>query len=386
MKLRKGFISVVFAVALCLSMGVGAAFAAEAPNQDPVKSIETERGTDWIKVAPDTNDVTGLGLRFYIDDDKNNLRDPANRVERLEEGTTYTIWAFWSSGGNPFYQASEPRAFKVTTKVTIKGQVTGVALPATMTLSTSEGPASVQVGENGKYEAVVPVGKTDIMVVGADGLKMATGTIDASKENKLVGSLKVKNTAKGDAKDFIDQYLTDDQGNVITEVTADNYAQIVAAQKALESLSADAQKLVKQQMGSPFDATTAAADAADKFIEDNLTDANGNVITEATADNYKQILDAKAKWDQLNDVAKAVINAKLAPNTFEELLKQAQAQAGEETQATTEQEKGTQEKTAKDKAELAKTGDPAPVLPLALIALTSLGIAGVVALRRKNAA
>lgn len=386
MKLRKGFISVVFAVALCLSMGVGAAFAAEAPNQDPVKSIKTERGTDWIKVAPDANDVTGLGLRFYIDDDKNNLRDPANRVEGLEEGTTYTIWAFWSSGGNPFYQASEPRAFKVTTKVTIKGQVTGVALPATMTLSTSEGLVSVQVGENGKYEAVVPVGKTDIMVVGADGLKMATGTIDASKENKNVGLLTVKNTAKGDAKDFIDQYLTNDQGNVITEVTTDNYAQIIDAQEALGSLSEDAQKLVKQQMGSLFDATTAAADAADNFIADNLTDADGNVITQVTEENYKQVLDAKAKWDQLNDVAKAVINAKIAPNTFEELLKQAQAQTGEETQATTEQEKGTQGKAAKDKVELAKTGDSAPVLPLALIALTSLGIAGVAALRRKNAA
>lgn len=180
--------------------------------------------------------------------------------------------------------------------------------------------------------------------------------------------------------------MTDADGNVVTKVTEDNYKQVLAAKAKWEQLDDVAKAAVAEKMKPlTFDELLTAAeeqekvlnDTADKFIKDNLTDANGNVITKVTADSYKQILAAKAKWDQLSDAEKAAINAKLAPNTFEDLLKQAQAE--EEAQA-----KAAAEKAAKDK--LAKTGDSAPVLPLALIALTSLGVAGAAALRKKNAA
>lgn len=523
MKLRKGFISVVFAVALCLSMGVGASVAwADDSFETTVNNIQKEytwtgetfkpfeilndkanvegeyeasaakwdddkyvayitptglnkwdngtqetRKIEWTikpastpkpasaSVMADTTTLTVIAPlashMYYIEEDYQHNGDIWEGIfYDLEPGTEYKV-AVYKVGDSNHYNS--PTVYTtIGTDIEVSGTVTGKDLPEKVILTPKKGGVVIKIEvKDGKYRMVVPYGDYTLTAIGKDGLQSAEIQNFAAKAGSanVKQTIEMSNTTKGDAKDFIDQYLTDDQGNVITEVTADNYAKVVAAQKALESLSADAQKLVKQQMGSLFDATTAAADAADnfitenladadgnvitqvteenykqvldakakwdqlndvakamviekmkpltfyelltaaeeqektlndtadKFIKDNLTDANGNVITKATADNYKQILAAKAKWDQLSDAEKAAINAKLAPNTFEDLLKQAQAE--EEAQATT-----GQEKAAKDK--LAKTGDSAPVLPLALIALTSLGVAGVAALRKKNAA
>ncbi len=78
-------------------------------------------------------------------------------------------------------------------------------------------------------------------------------------------------------------------------------------------------------------AAAQAADAANKFVADHLTDMTDNsIITEATDDNYAQILGGKTDWDALSEAAKNAVNAKLTKAagkelTYPELLTAAQA-------------------------------------------------------------
>ena len=68
---------------------------------------------------------------------------------------------------------------------------------------------------------------------------------------------------------------------------------------------------------------------AEKFIQNNLTDANQNVITKPTGENYKIILDAQKAWNALTKLEKDETNKILVNKynglTYPELLKQAES-------------------------------------------------------------
>lgn len=68
---------------------------------------------------------------------------------------------------------------------------------------------------------------------------------------------------------------------------------------------------------------------AEKFIQNNLTDANQNVITKSTGENYKIILDAQDAWNELTQQEKDETNKILVNKynglTYPELLKQAES-------------------------------------------------------------
>ncbi len=96
----------------------------------------------------------------------------------------------------------------------------------------------------------------------------------------------------------------------------DSIADVAAAEKAGISAIADVE-------------TDAVSDnKVNKFIADYLTDADGNIIKDATDENYKNILAGLDDWNALSDAEKEAVKAILAANgskAFDEMVKSAEA-------------------------------------------------------------
>ncbi|MCM1500639.1 MAG: DUF1542 domain-containing protein [Clostridium sp.] len=76
------------------------------------------------------------------------------------------------------------------------------------------------------------------------------------------------------------------------------------ADKAMNDTVAKAEQLAKDKAAKEEQ----NKQAADSFIKDNLTDADGNLITTVTEKNIINILNAKEKWDTLTQEVKDMIN------------------------------------------------------------------------------
>ncbi len=141
--------------------------------------------------------------------------------------------------------------------------------------------------------------------------------------------------------DFEEEYLTGDDGELYTSATADNYKQILSGASDWDALSQEEQDQITADLtdangGEYLDypmllaQAQAIADEVNAFEESYLGGAD-SLYTEATADNYQDILAGASDWDAMSDEAKAAVNADLtAANggvelTYEDLLAQAQA-------------------------------------------------------------
>ncbi len=103
-----------------------------------------------------------------------------------------------------------------------------------------------------------------------------------------------------------------------TEVTPDNYAQILKGKETWDKMTKSEKAAVEKKLGTDFDdLLTKATDLDDKtdtFIDTFVTetkDGKDSVIKEITPDNYQTILSGKDNWDKLTDNEKTVINNKL---------------------------------------------------------------------------
>ncbi len=166
---------------------------------------------------------------------------------------------------------------------------------------------------------------------------------------------------------FETNYLIDPEDpdrSLYTEATLDNYEQILsgeadwnalmdllengtddekaAAQETIDQINADLTAAYRAATGDEDGELTypmllAQAQAIAEYMDfenDYLTGSDGNLYTEATEDNYEQILAGAEDWENLSDEAKAQINADLTAAwqeaggegelTYEDLLKQAQ--------------------------------------------------------------
>ncbi len=114
---------------------------------------------------------------------------------------------------------------------------------------------------------------------------------------------------------FEENYLmADSDGDLYTEATADNYAQILSGLSDWNSMSEEAQKAVNADLTAANDDETLTYEdlLAQAFQQAYLTDANGDgPYTVADADNYEQILSGAADWNLMSDDAKAAVNAAL---------------------------------------------------------------------------
>lgn len=136
-------------------------------------------------------------------------------------------------------------------------------------------------------------------------------------------------------EEFIKTNLTKDN-KVITERTADNYAQILNAEANWNALSADEKTAINKLLTGKYAGKTyevlladskALATATNAFIKDHLTDVKG-VIKTADESNYTKIIGSEATWNKLSAMEKAAINNTLLANggkTYEELLRDAKA-------------------------------------------------------------
>ncbi|MCD7723228.1 MAG: InlB B-repeat-containing protein [Clostridiales bacterium] len=137
------------------------------------------------------------------------------------------------------------------------------------------------------------------------------------------------------AQEFIDDNLTDEDGNPFTDVTPDNYQDILDSEDAWGDLTdgekAALDELLKEQTGMTYEELLEKAKAyetAQKFINDNLTDDNGNIYTAATSGNWADIIASEDAWNSLSDAEKAALDDLLQNEigmTYEQLLAQAKA-------------------------------------------------------------
>lgn len=146
---------------------------------------------------------------------------------------------------------------------------------------------------------------------------------------------------------FVRNYLTGLDGKVYTGVTEENYQQIYSGLDTWNGLSdvrrkaiddrlkaaganpdnyLDMLKLVQEKLDRDNREAQEYMErvrAADKFIADYLTDKDGNIYKAVNKGNYAKVLSGVADWNKLTDEVREEINKRLAPTTYEEMLKQA---------------------------------------------------------------
>ena len=189
-----------------------------------------------------------------------------------------------------------------------------------------------------KYDEIISKDPSTITSNDLDALRDAMDAYNKlSDEEKALIDTDVINGLIDAQKDaFIKKYLSDQDGNMYTALTAGNYEQILSGVPDWENMS-QAEKdainvVLKEKMGKTYEELIAQAkelqDSAKGFIDKYLTGKDGNIYKEATKDNYKQILSGLADWNKMSQDQKDAINALLVANggkTYEELLKNAQA-------------------------------------------------------------
>ncbi len=157
---------------------------------------------------------------------------------------------------------------------------------------------------------------------------------DAGNEGELTyPMLLAQAQAIADANAFEEAYLTGSDGELYTAATADNYEQILAGASEWASMSDEAKAQVNADLTEAYGSDLTYDDLlAQAFQLAYLTDDSGNgPYTEATLDNYEQILAGADDWALMSDDAKDAVNKALQEAsgddslTYDDLLAQAQA-------------------------------------------------------------
>lgn len=166
---------------------------------------------------------------------------------------------------------------------------------------------------------------------------------------KLTADLATQTQKEADqaaGESFVKKYLTDTDGEIFTEVTADNYKKILSGEDAWKKLTAAEKAVVNamlKEAGADPDNYPAmlkaakvekqkAADqaTANKFVKKYLTDKKGKIFTKVTDNNYEKIVSGMDDWNKLTKAEKAAVNAMLKeakadPDNYPEMLKEALA-------------------------------------------------------------
>ncbi|WP_044600457.1 hypothetical protein [Candidatus Stoquefichus massiliensis] len=138
-------------------------------------------------------------------------------------------------------------------------------------------------------------------------------------------------TLKEAANSFIDDYLTDKKGNVYKDSNSSNYGQILSGLDAWNKMSQDEKGAVNgilaSQGGKTYEELMTNAkvlkDSTDGFINQYLTEKDGNIYKDSNSSNYGQILSGLDVWDKMSQNEKDAVNAILTVNggkTYEELI------------------------------------------------------------------
>lgn len=159
--------------------------------------------------------------------------------------------------------------------------------------------------ESGTYY-VPEAGKNDEKQAAKDDVNK-----DAEAAKKEVDKIpNLSDTEKNDAK----KEITDAANNAGTKIDAATTKKevndaVADAEKAMGNSVSKAEQLSKNNAAKDKAAKEEQnKQAADSFIKDYLTDADGNIITTVTEKNIINILNAKEKWDSLSQDVKNMIN------------------------------------------------------------------------------
>lgn len=147
---------------------------------------------------------------------------------------------------------------------------------------------------------------------------------------------KAKEQIEKEANKFIGTYVSDEEGNIYPEATADNYGQILSGMSDWEALSQSEKDAINKKLAGagskPYEELLERAqeikEKSDDFVKTYVSDKDGNVYKEVTKDNYEQIFAGKAVWDKLTQEEKDAIDAKLVAagsKPYLELLKEAES-------------------------------------------------------------
>ncbi|MBO5929447.1 MAG: Ig-like domain-containing protein [Clostridia bacterium] len=130
---------------------------------------------------------------------------------------------------------------------------------------------------------------------------------------------------------FLEDHMTDADGNLYTSVTAENYEAIIAGWEDWVELDEDQQAVINEILIAAggqeypvlwFEAETLAG-TVDAFVSYYACDEYGDPYTVVDDSNYEWILESKEEWESLTDIERAAINAKvkaLCGMTFDEML------------------------------------------------------------------
>ncbi len=262
------------------------------------------------------------------------LKEMGYVISGLSENTSYTLAT--ELPATDMYEAQQTTAAAVTTYVSVTGSIALdesdpasaplLAEGAIVTFSDGTNQYTATVDANGDYSLELPAGNYTVSVVSADGTQegtLASYTVADNTANapEQVDTIYVKDNANGKAKKaakaFLDNNLNDGNGGWITSATRDNYLDILASKDAYYQLSDAEKAYVDELLGVSY--TSLLADAqdikdqidAENFVATYLTDTEGNVYTQATNDNYEQIISGADAWKALNSNAQGYVNAAL---------------------------------------------------------------------------
>ncbi len=146
-------------------------------------------------------------------------------------------------------------------------------------------------------------------------------------------------------KDYLEQYIPsefeqkylidpdDTYTPLYTETTSDNAAQILSGIDDWNALSEDEQAEINADLtaANSGEELTYPMLLARAFEQTYLSDEDGNLYTQATVDNYEQILSGAEDWDRMTQEERDLVNSALTeanggvPLTYDDLLEQARA-------------------------------------------------------------
>ncbi len=170
---------------------------------------------------------------------------------------------------------------------------------------------------------------------GADDLAGILETLSESLKDVMDNAI---------SADFIDAYLNDNaDGTVYDDVNSANIDRILSGQEPWNDLTDKQKEIVNQTIAALneektdvryqtyqdyLDAVVAAIeDSKTSFIEQYVSDEQGNIYKEATVNNYEQLFSGKETWDELSQAEKDAIDEALVAagsKPYEELLKEAE--------------------------------------------------------------
>ncbi|MBQ9964632.1 MAG: Ig-like domain-containing protein [Clostridia bacterium] len=167
-------------------------------------------------------------------------------------------------------------------------------------------------GDDDPYEGLWSVLDTQTMPIilgGASDFPLEVDWIHVWQSDGSLDPIEEKDEA---VTDFVDQYLTDDNGKVVNKVTIDNYEDILKGEKVYLNLTEEQRAEIDKLIGGSYVDLVAeiyAAQAkAENFIPYYACAEDGTPYTVVDATNYEWIAGAKAEWDAMTEFERALID------------------------------------------------------------------------------